>query len=188
MELVGIATSLILLHSLGKCGSAYTDNQGIVKQLNDPRRMRRSGLMGGSPLSLRAREILQEGHISLHWHRVHPDTPLAQGSPGTPREKPRSLGSRRLGHLFGQSLPPPSRASPSPSVCPTIPMLQTILTDITVIKQQLGPCTRCSFRDHHEILLGTIPARQLLAPLQRRGTLLRTIWDQWWHRENRWFC
>ena len=53
-----------------------------------------------------------------------------------------------------------------------IPIHQIILTDIAVIKQQLGPYEQWSFRDHHEdITLGTIPARQLLA---RSRNYLRT--------------
>ena len=49
MELVGVTTSIILLHALGKRGRVYTDNQGIVTQLSDSRRLRRTGLMPCSP-------------------------------------------------------------------------------------------------------------------------------------------
>ena len=71
MELVGVASGIILLYSLGKCGRVYADNQGIVKQLTDYRRIRRTGLMGGSPLS-----------PSLGYSAGR-SPPLAQGQPGT---------------------------------------------------------------------------------------------------------
>ena len=118
----------------------------------------------------------------------------------------------------------PPRAHPSPATCPSIPILQTILTDFAGVRQQLASYSNWSFRGHQDdITLGPLPARQLLArsrnyrrrrddyrsirgappkwrttspqwassiwaiptaSLKRRGTLLRTIWDQWWHGEN----
>ena len=118
----------------------------------------------------------------------------------------------------------PPRAHPLPSSCPEIPILQTILTDIAGVRQQLASYSTWSFRGHQDdITLGPLPARQLLArsrnyrrirdeyrsargappkwrttspqwasyiwalpatSLKRRGTLLRTLWDQWWHGEN----
>ena len=40
--------------------------------------------MGGSPLTLQARDIIQAGQISLHWRRGHPER----------REQNRILWSR----------------------------------------------------------------------------------------------
>ena len=214
MELVGVTSSIILLHALGKRGCVYTDNQGIVKQLTDHRRLRRTGLMGGSALALQAWDILREGQISLRWHRGHPER----------REKDRTLWSREDWGIYLANCWAPPRAHPLPSSCPSIPILHTILTDITGVRQQLASYSTWSFRGHQDdITLGPLPARQLLArsrnyrrirdeyrtsrgappkwrttspqwasyiwalpatTLKRRGTLLRTIWDQWWHGEN----
>ena len=109
MELVGVTTSISLLHSLGKRGRVYTDNQGIVKQLSDYRRIRRTGLMGGSALSLQAWAILQEGRISLHWHRGHPER----------REKDRTLWSREDWGMYLANRWAPPRATPPPLVAYT---------------------------------------------------------------------
>ena len=214
MELVGVSSGIILLHALGKGGCVYTDNQGIVKQLTDHRRLRRTGLMGGSALTIQAWDILQEGQILLRWHRGHPER----------REKDRTLWSREDWGLYLANRWAPPRAHPSPSSFPSFPILQTILTDIAGVRQQLASYSTWSFRGHQDdITLGPLPARQLLArsrnyrrsrdeyrttrgappkwrstspqwassiwalpaaTLKRRGTLLRTMWDQWWHGEN----
>ena len=214
MELVGATSGIIFLHALGKGGRVYTDNQGIVKQLTDHRRLRRTGLMGGSALTLQAWAILQEGQISLHWHRGYPER----------REKDRTLWSREDCGIYLANRWAPPRAHPSPSSCSSIPILRTILTDIAGVGRQLASYSSWSFRGHqHDITLGPLSARQLLArsrnyrrtrddyratrgappkwrttspqwasyiwalpttSLKRRGTLLRTIWDQWWHGEN----
>ena len=206
MELVGVTSSISVLHSLDKRGRVYTDNQGIVKQLSDYRRIRRTGLMGGSALSLQAWAILQEGHISLHWNR------------GT-------LWSREDWGIYLANRWAPPRANPFPSGCPQIPILQTILTDFNGVKQQIASYSSWSFRDYQEdITLGPLPARQRLArsrtyrrtrdeyralrgapPKWRTNSpqwashiwalpmaslnvgipFRRTIWDQWWHGDNR---
>ena len=102
MELIGITSSFILLHSLGKGGRIYTDNQSITKQLRDSRRMRRTGLMGGSSFSIRGWEILQEGHISLHG-----------GIPSAAKRTAHS-GPVRIGVYLANLLAPPRASLPSP--------------------------------------------------------------------------
>ena len=58
--------------------------------------------MDGSLLSLAALDSLKAGHISLHWHRGHPER----------REKNRSLWSREdWGSSLAHCLAPP-RAAP----------------------------------------------------------------------------
>ena len=73
MELLAATAGKILLHRLGKHGRVITDNQGIVKQLLDRKRMSRSGSRQGTSLALPAWDILQKGQITLHWHRGHPE-------------------------------------------------------------------------------------------------------------------
>ena len=80
--------------------------------------------MGGSPLSLQKWGILQAGHISLRWHRGHLER----------REKKRALWSREDWGLYLSKLAPPPRASPYSANCPSIPILQIILTDIPGIR------------------------------------------------------
>ena len=72
MELLSATAGTILLHRLGKQSRVITDNQGIgiVKQLWNRTRMSRSGSRQGTSIALRAWDILQEGQITLHWHRI----------------------------------------------------------------------------------------------------------------------
>ena len=97
------------------------------------------------PLALQAWDILQAGHISLHWHRR--------------REETRVLWSCVDWGLYHSNLWVPLRAIPSPANCYPIPILQMILTDIAGIRRQLDSNHSWFLRDHHdEVILGTIPA------------------------------
>ena len=119
MELVWIATGAILPHRLQKRGRIYTYNQSVVKQLTTHPRMCRSGQRSRVFFALSAWEILQEGQISLTWHRGHPER----------REKNKSLWSRDDWGSFLANLYAPPRADPSPASTP-IPIMQTIYTDL----------------------------------------------------------
>ena len=213
MELLAVAAGSILLHRLGKHGRVITDKQGIVKQLLDRRRMSRSGSRDGTSLTLPAWDILQEGNISLQWHRGHPER----------REKDRAAWARDGWGSYLANVYAPPRADPSPPNTP-IRIMQVILTDLAAFRQQLVPYTHwqiCCNQD--EAVLSTLNARLLLATsrtyrctrdqyrarrgalpkwrattptwashvwalhkasFRRRGTLLKTMWDQWWHGEN----
>ena len=213
MELLSITAGTLLLHRLGKRGRVITDNQGVVKQLLDRKRMSRSGSRQGTSLALLAWDLLQEGQITLHWHRGHPER----------REKDRTTWSRDDWGNYLANLYAPPRADPSPphSIC----IKQVIPTDLTAFRQQLIPHTHWQLCDHQdEVVLNTLNARLALArshnyrctrdqyrarrgasprwratapfwashvwslhraPLRRRGTLLKTMWDQWWHGENK---
>ena len=214
MELLAVSAGTILLHRLGKHGRVITDNQGVVKQLLDRRRMYRSGSREGITLALPAWDILQEGHISLHWHRGHSER----------REKDRTAWSHDDWGSYLANLYAPPRADPSPTSTSNR-ILQVILTDLAAIRQQLVPHTQWQICDHQdESVLSTLNARLLLArsrtyrctrdqyrarrgalpkwrsstptwashvwalhkvSLRRRGTLLKTMWDQWWHGGNK---
>ena len=213
MELSAVAAGTILLHRLGKQGQVITDNQSIVKQLLDRRRMCRAGSREGTTLALPAWAILQERLISLRWHRGHPER----------REKDRQAWSRDDWGSYLANLYAPPRADPS---LPFLAQFQhVIFTDLAALRQQLVPHTPWQIRDQREeAVLNTLNARLLLArtrtyrctrdqyrarrgapprwrsttsswasrvwglhkvSLRRRGTLLKTMWDQWWHGENK---
>ena len=214
MELLSATAGTILLHRLGKQGRVITDNQGIEKQLLDRKRMTRSGSRQGSSIALPAWHILQEGQITLHWHRGHPER----------REKDRTTWSRDDWGSYLANLYAPPRADPSPANSPTR-IKQVILTDLATFRQQLIPHTRWQLCDHQdEAVLSTLNARFALArsrtyrstrdqyrarrgappkwrttsptwvshvwslnkaSFRRRGTLLKTMWDQWWHGDNK---
>ena len=214
MELLSITAGTILLHRLGKQGRVITDNQGIVKQLSDRKRMSRSGSRQGTPIALPAWDILQAGLITLHWHCGHPER----------REKDRTAWSRDDWGSYLANLYAPPRAEPSPAHSPTR-IKHVIFTDLEAVRQQLIPHTRWHLCDHQDVaVLNTLNARFAFgrsrtyrstrdqyrarrgappkwrnitpswashiwslnkASFRRRGTLLKTMWDQWWHGENK---
>ena len=144
---------IIFLHRLGKQGRVITDNQGIVKQLLDRKRMTRSGSRQGTSIAVPAWDILQEGQITLHWHRGHPER----------RGKTRTAWSRDdLGSYLANLYAPP-RADLSPTHSPTR-IKHVILTDRAAFRQQLIPHTRWQLCDHQdEAVLNTLNARVALA-------------------------
>ena len=107
MELLATTAGTVLLHRLGKRGRVITDNQGVVKQLLDRSRMSRSGSRQGTSFALLAWDILQEGQITPHWHRGHPER----------REKDRTAWSRDDWGSYLANLYAPPRADPSPFNC-----------------------------------------------------------------------
>ena len=199
--------------SPGQARAFITDNQGIVKQLLDRRRMCRSGSREGTTLALPAWDILHEGLISLRWRRGHPER----------REKDHQAWSRDDWGSYLANLYAPPRADPSPS--PITRILQVSFTDLAAFRQQLVPHTQLQTYDNRdEAVLSTLNARLLLArshmyrctrdqyrasrgalprwrsttptwasrvwglhkvSLRRRGTLLKTMWYQWRHGENK---
>ena len=111
------------------------------------------GSREGTILALSAWDILQEGHISLHWHRGHPEQ----------REKDRTVWARDDWGSYLANLYASPRADPSPS--PTFTwILQVILTDLAAFRQQLVLHIQWQIGDHHdEAVLSTLNARLLLA-------------------------
>ena len=176
--------------------------------------MSRSGSRQGTPRAQPAWAILQEGQIKLHWHRGHPErrekdrTAWSRDDWGSylanlyapPRADPSPPNSpSRITQVLRTDLA---------AFCKQlIPHTHWQLCDhqeeavLNTLNARLALARSHTYRhtrDQYRARRGAPPRWQTTAPawashvwslnktsLRRRGTLLKTIWDQWWHGENR---
>ena len=84
-----VATGVLILAALQRTRTIVTDHQGLMKQLTDDQRLRRTSLLAPAAPPLRM-EALRSHHILLRWHWSH----------GERRNKNRSGWSREAWDIF----------------------------------------------------------------------------------------
>ena len=175
--------------------------------------MCRSGSREGTSLALPAWDILHEGLLSLRWHRGHPERrekdrqAWSRDDWGSylanlyapPRADPPPPSNTRILHVilpdlvaFRQQLVPYTQWQIGDHRDEAV--LSTLNARLLLARSHTYRCTR----DQYRASRGAPPKWRSITPtwasriwglhkvsLRRRGTLLKTMWDQWWHGENK---